>query len=174
MAVRVAAAVGGPATSSYNEDMINLSRYWPLAILLLGLAGCSGSSTASTPGGKSAAELIESGNAALAQGELDEALADFNSALDVQPDSARARERRAAAFLQMKKFEQALNDCNAALKIDGKLGLGLLHAGTGGKGPRRCGKGDRRLHQGPRQRPGAGRCADRPRRALPLHGQGQR
>jgi tetratricopeptide (TPR) repeat protein len=101
--------------------MMCLSRYWPLAILALGLTGCSGSSTASTPGGKSAAELIESGNAALGQGEFDEALADFNSALDVQPDSARAHERRAATYLQMKKFEQALNDCRAALRIDGKL-----------------------------------------------------
>ena len=102
-------------------NQANLSRYWPLAILLLGLAGCSGSSTASPSGGKSAAELIESGNAALARGDLDQALADFSTAVDAQPDSALARERRAAVFLQMKKFDQALNDCNEALKIDGKF-----------------------------------------------------
>lgn len=98
-----------------------LSRYWPLAILLLGWAGCSGTSPATTSGGKSAAELIESGNTALARGDADQALVDFNAALDAQPDSALARERRAAAFLQMKKFDQALYDSNEALKIDGKL-----------------------------------------------------
>ena len=70
------------------------------------MAGCGGTSHAS--GEKSAAELIESGNAALAQGETREALADFNRAVDAQPESAQARERRAAAFLQMKKFDQAV------------------------------------------------------------------
>ncbi len=97
---------------------MNLSRYWPLVILLLVLTSCSGSPPI---GGRSAAELIESGNKALARGDLDQALADFNSALDAQADSAQARERRAATFLQMKKFDQALYDCNEALKIDGKL-----------------------------------------------------
>ena len=49
---------------------MNLSRYWLLGILLLGLAGCNGSST---PVGKTAAELIESGNKDLAGGHLEEA-----------------------------------------------------------------------------------------------------
>ncbi len=100
---------------------MNLLHYWLLTILLLGLAGCSGSSTASTSAGKTPADLIESGNAALARRDFDEALADFDSVLDAQPESVRARERRAATFLQVKKFEQAINDCNAALKIDGKF-----------------------------------------------------
>ncbi len=100
---------------------MNLSRYWPLAILLLGLAGCSGTSPAATSGGKSAAQWIESGNAALARGETDRALDYFSSALEAQSDSALAHERRAAAFLQMKKFDQSVNDCKEALKIDGKL-----------------------------------------------------
>jgi len=100
---------------------MDLSRCWPLAILLLGLAGCSGSSTSSTTRGKSAAEWIDSGNAALAQEHWDQALADFSSAKDAQPDSALARERCAAALRNMKKLDRALNDCNEALKIDGKL-----------------------------------------------------
>ena len=129
---------------------MNLSRYWPLAILLLGLAGCSGSSPASTSGGKSAAELIESGNAALARGDLDQALADFNSAVDAQADSALARERRAAAFLQMKKFDQALYDCDEALKIDGKLASAYFTRGLAEKNLGETRKGPRRLHQGPR------------------------
>ena len=113
---------------------MNLSRYWPLAIFLLGLAGCSGTSPASPSGGKSAAEQIESGNAALARGEPDQALLDFNAALDAQPDSALARERRAAAYLQLKKFDQALYDCDEALKIDGKLAAAYFTRGLAEKG----------------------------------------
>ena len=121
-------------------NQANLSRSWPLTILLLGLAGCSGSSTASPSGAKAAANLIESGNAALARGNLDQALADFSSAVDAQRDSAKARERRAAVYLQMKKPDQAVNDCNEALKIDGKfapayytLGLAERDRGDAGK-----------------------------------------
>jgi tetratricopeptide (TPR) repeat protein len=107
---------------------MKLSRFWPLTILLLGLAGCIGSSKASTTGAK-LAELIESGNAALAGGKPDEALAAFQSAVEAQPESAPAHERRAAAYLQLKKFEQAKNDCTAALKIDGKLAAAYFTRG---------------------------------------------
>jgi len=100
---------------------MRISLSWLLAIMLLGLTGCSGSPRTSTKGGKSATEWIESGNAALARGDLDQALADFSSAKDAQSDSALARERRAAALRQLKKLDQALEDCNEALKIDGKL-----------------------------------------------------
>ena len=96
-------------------------RYWPLTILLLGLAGCGGTSPGSISAGKSLAELIESGNKALARGEIAQALADFNGAVEAQPESAPARERRATAFLKMQKYDQAVNDCNAALKIDSKF-----------------------------------------------------
>ena len=110
------------------------SRYWPLAILLLGLAGCGGTTPASTSGGKSAAELIASGKAALDRGDTDQALADFNSALDVQPDSALARERRASVFLKMKKFDQAAYDCTEALKIDSKLAQAYFTRGLADEG----------------------------------------
>ena len=102
-----------------------LARSWPLLILLgaivpLGLIWFRNSSTTS-PSGASAAELIESGNKALALGQTDQALENFKSAVDAQVDSALARERRAAVFLQMKKFDQASYDCTEALKIDDKF-----------------------------------------------------
>ena len=53
--------------------------------------------------------------------------------MDAQPDSALARERRAAAFLQMKKFDQAVYDCNEALKIDGKLASAYFTRGLAEK-----------------------------------------
>ena len=101
--------------------------------MLLGLAGCGSTSPFSISNGKSAAQWIESGNAALARGETDQALADFNNALEAQADSARARERRAAAFLQMKKFDQAVFDCTEALKIDGKLASAYFTRGLAEK-----------------------------------------
>ncbi len=110
---------------------MNLSRYWPLAILLLGMGGCNGTSPASA--GKSAAELIESGKTALARGETDQALADFGAAVDAQPDSALARERRADAFLRMKKFDQVLYDCAEALKIDAKFAAAYFTRGVAEK-----------------------------------------
>ena len=124
------------------EETMKLSLCWPLAILLLGLAGCSDPSPASTTGEKSATELIESGNAAFGRGDLDQALAYFNRAMDAQADSARARERRAATFLQMKKFDQALYDCNEALKIDGKLAAAYF---TRGQAEKNLGDTDRAL-----------------------------
>ena len=128
---------GGPGVKSVLgrilRIMMNLLRSWPLTLLLLGLAGCTGASPASTSGGKSAAELIENGKAALARGDVDQALADFNSALEAHADLAGAREGRALAFLQMKKFDQALYDCNEALKIDGNLASAYFTRGLAEK-----------------------------------------
>jgi tetratricopeptide (TPR) repeat protein len=103
-------------------------RYWPLMLLLLGLAGCSGAPAASTTRDKSA-ESIENGNAALARHEFDRALEEFTAAVDAQPDSALALERRAATYLHMKKFDSALIDCNNALKIDNKLAAAYIVRG---------------------------------------------
>ena len=100
---------------------MRLSRLWPLAILPLGLVGCTGSSSPSPAGGRSATQWTEEGNAALAGGDLKQALADFDAALDAQADSAQVRERRATVYLQMKKFDKAQADCDEALRIDSKL-----------------------------------------------------
>ena len=70
---------------------------------------------------KSAAEFVESGKALLGRGEPDQALVEFDNALAQQADSAPAREGRAAAFLQLKRYDHAKYDCDEALKIDGKL-----------------------------------------------------
>ena len=99
---------------------MNFSRTWPLGILLLGLAGCGGTTSTRDPA-KLAAELMDQGDKSLAAGKLEEALADFTGAVDAQTDSAPARQRRAAVFLKMKQFDKAVVDCNDAVRIDGKL-----------------------------------------------------
>ncbi len=101
-------------------------HYWPLLVLVgaivpVGVMWYRDSPAASTPAGKLAAEWIEHGNEALARGDLAQALDDFNKAVDAQPDSAKAHERRAAAYWQLKKPDQALNDCDLALRFDSKL-----------------------------------------------------
>ena len=53
--------------------------------------------------------------------------------MDAQPESAQAHERRAAAFLQLKKFDQALYDCDEALRIDGKLASAYFTRGLAEK-----------------------------------------
>ncbi len=113
---------------------MNLPRTWSLAILLLGLAGCSGTPTASTGPAKSAAELMDDGDKALAAGNLEPALAAFTGAVDAQNDSAQARQRRAAVLLKMKQFDKAVADCNEALRIDGKLVPAYVTRGLAEKG----------------------------------------
>jgi tetratricopeptide (TPR) repeat protein len=100
---------------------MEIRRYWPLGILLLAWAGCSGVVPASTRQDKSAADWIASGNEALAKNELDQALDAFTHAIAAQPDSAAALERRAATYLQSKNYDLALSDCDSALRIDDKL-----------------------------------------------------
>ncbi len=161
---------------------MRLSRYWPLSVLrgegglsLRPWGGCSciigrswfwwgdraggrewyrDSPAASTPAGKLAAEWIEHGNEALARGDLAQALDDFNKAVDAQPDSAKAHERRAAAYWQLKKPDQALNDCDLALRFDSKLASASF---TRGLVERDLGESDKRWTISPRPSPMARR-----------------
>ena len=92
-----------------------------VAAAALALGGCSGSPTVTPPQGKSAAEWISEGDKRLAEKHWDDALADFDSAVDSDSDSAEARERRGLAYLRLGKLDKAVNDCSAALKVNGKL-----------------------------------------------------
>ena len=86
------------------------------------------------PGENRAAEWIESGNAALGPGRPRPGPGRFNSAVNCRPDSAAGLANAVPRpSWQMKKFEQAMADCNEALKIDDKFASAYFHAGTGGK-----------------------------------------
>ncbi len=101
--------------------MLNPNCFWLLAAAALALAGCSGTSSATPDAGKSTAELISEGEKSLAGGDFNEALGHFDDAVAKDPDSAKARECRARTYVRLGKLEKAIEDCNAALKINAKL-----------------------------------------------------
>lgn len=93
-----------------------------LAITLLLLpGGCGGGNTATQTPGKSTAQWIADGDKLLADGHLDDALAAFDSAVGGEVASAEARQRRAVAYLRLGKPDKAVEDCDEALRLDGKL-----------------------------------------------------
>jgi tetratricopeptide (TPR) repeat protein len=92
-----------------------------LAAAALALGGCSGTTSATPTAGKPVAELISEGDKALAAGNINEALGFYDDAVGKESDSAQARERRARAYVRLGKFEKAVDDCNAALKLNAKL-----------------------------------------------------
>jgi tetratricopeptide (TPR) repeat protein len=96
--------------------------YWSLAATALLLSGgCFGRNAATRTPGKSSAQWIADGDKLLADAKLEDALAAFDSAVDTDPDSAQARQRRAVAYVRLGKPDRAVEDCDAALKLDGKL-----------------------------------------------------
>src|SRR5580704_5819262 len=104
--------------------------YWILAAAVaLALNGCSGGTPATATPGKPAAEWISEGDKLLADNRLDDALAAFDSAVDSDSGSAEALQRRGLAYLRLDKLDKAIDDCNAALKINGKLADGFYTRG---------------------------------------------
>ena len=115
---------------------MNRAWYWlpPATLLLLAavvlrLSGCGGTSPGITTGAKTAAECLAVGETALADGKLDAALAAFDSAVEKDPDSAEAHERRAQAYLRQHNFDKAIADCEEALRINGKLAAAYFTRG---------------------------------------------
>ena len=70
-----------------------------------------------------AATLVNRGNDALTAGRLDEAVADYDKAIDADPTSAIARYNRGNAYYSKNRFDQAIEDFTAAieLKFEGEL-----------------------------------------------------
>jgi len=100
---------------------LNQNCFWLLAAAPLVLAGCGGTPPTAPAAGKSAAEMISEGEKSLAAGDFNEALGHFDDAVAKDSDSAHARECRARAYLRLGKLDKAIEDCNAALKINAKL-----------------------------------------------------
>ena len=107
--------------SAVGKAMNRFCWWLPAIVVLWTLIGCRPSPVTAPTGGKSVAEWIAEGDAALAAGRLDDALAAYNSAVDKDSDSPQAHQRRGNLYLRLGKFDQAIYDCNEALKINGKL-----------------------------------------------------
>lgn len=70
--------------------------------------------------GKDAAKCIEEGNAALDQGEWQQAVEHFSAAIEKEPDSLDAHLMRGRAERELGQFEQALADLNRCVELDGE------------------------------------------------------
>ena len=70
---------------------------------------------------KSAEFYIKRGIAQGKKGELDQAIADFNKALELNPRDARAYLGRGVAYGKKTQHDQAIADFTAALKFNPKL-----------------------------------------------------
>ncbi|MES2515966.1 MAG: tetratricopeptide repeat protein [Bacteroidota bacterium] len=55
------------------------------------------------------------GNAYYNEGKINEALADFDKAISIKPNSPNALSNRAAIYINMQKYKEALNDLNNAI-----------------------------------------------------------
>jgi tetratricopeptide (TPR) repeat protein len=82
---------------------------WGLMIWLAGalVAGAEGTSTAAVVSGE-VADLVSSGRDCLMNGKMTEALALFEKAYSLDPASNEAAFGLSAAYLEMKRFDQAL------------------------------------------------------------------
>ena len=92
-----------------------------VASALLHQGGCGGSNAANRTSAKTTAQWIADGDKLLADAQLADALAAFDSAVDADPASAEARQRLALAYLRLGKPDKAVDDCDAALRQDAKL-----------------------------------------------------
>jgi len=70
------------------------------------------------------ANLKEEGNAQFGRGNYAEAVEAYTSALEIDPENDNFNKalyaNRAAALIHLKKYDDALNDCNRALELDPK------------------------------------------------------
>src|SRR6516164_8384768 len=63
------------------------------------------------------AERLDAGKRALTNGDLDNAHAEFSEAIQLAPNRAEAYQGRGAVFLRQRKWNEAIADCDQALKL---------------------------------------------------------
>ena len=80
-----------------------------------------GSSAAQPSSPGSAAALADSGTALSDKGQQDQAVQEFNKAIELDPNSARAFLGRGIAYVRKDIFDQAISDCTKAIQLDPKL-----------------------------------------------------
>jgi tetratricopeptide (TPR) repeat protein len=91
-----------------------------------------GAAAAAAPAAVSADEAlacIQRGVASRAKGAFDQALDEFNRAIQLDPRSALAYEGRGNTHVNKGEFDRAIADYNTALKLDPKLALAYVNRG---------------------------------------------
>lgn len=114
MSLVVAGAVAGLTTHQFNLLVATLGA---LVWGALPLAAAS------------AGDLLKLGDAAFANGDMSAAIRHYTSALDLDPSTAIFYSKRAAAYVSLKKYAQALKDLDRAVDVDSSFTQGYLSRG---------------------------------------------
>lgn len=73
-------------------------------------------------------EFIEKGNSYLVKQQFKEAVKEFSNAINVNPDNGECYMRRAIAFTELEKKEEAIADLKKAADLNYKEAVGALKA----------------------------------------------
>lgn len=78
----------------------------------------------------SAAYYRSEGETCLAQGEYDEAVTDFNEAIQLDPKSVTAYLDRGMAYEEEGKYQEAISDYDIAIRLAPGIGATFLYRGN--------------------------------------------
>jgi tetratricopeptide (TPR) repeat protein len=77
----------------------------------------------------SAAAMLQAGDAAYGNGDFSTAIRHYTAALDLDATAPLFYTKRAAAYMSLKKYSQALKDLDRAVDVDDTFMQGYLHRG---------------------------------------------
>ncbi len=100
--------------------------FWLLIMtVLLLVAGCSTTQTDLND----ADAYLNRGIVYQRKGQYDQAISDYNKALEINPRFAKAYNNRGLAYKKKGKYDQAISDYNKALEINPRYADAYLHRG---------------------------------------------
>jgi type IV pilus biogenesis/stability protein PilW len=97
-------------------------KKWPLALAILSMTGIfwptlAPAATPGSAGRESAAFYLDIGVALYQKGRLDQAIAEFNKAIELNPRDAEAYNYRGSAYLQKGQVDLAISDYDQVLRL---------------------------------------------------------
>lgn len=94
--------------------------WWSKTLMFFGLLLIPVSAGAGSP--QTAADYIAAGKEQVKAGKLTEAVASFNQALKLEPDSTAARFQRGNAYVRLEKYGQAIEDYTEVIRREPQNG----------------------------------------------------
>jgi tetratricopeptide (TPR) repeat protein len=76
-----------------------------------------------------ASDWVEKGVALVLEGKYNEAIINFNKAIELDPKDAVAYNNRGVAYGELGNYEQEITDCSKAIEINPKLAVAYYHRG---------------------------------------------
>lgn len=77
-----------------------------------------------------AENFVKSGDAKFLKGDYDGAIAEYNSAIELDPKYAPAYDQRGGARIEKGEYDEAITDCNKAIELDLKNPYAYNHRGA--------------------------------------------